>query len=102
MLRSITAYDFNLAANFEPVYGIIAAALIFGENGNLKPAFYLGALVIVLANFIHPLLQKRFSPDALIALSPLHLSGRFTSRVLRILSGGFILRLVRPRHGSND
>lgn len=58
LLRSITAYDFNLAANFEPVYGIIAAALIFGENSNLKPAFYLGALVIVLANFLHPLLQK--------------------------------------------
>ncbi len=64
LLRTITAYDFNLAANFEPVYGIIAAALIFGENGNLKPAFYLGALAIVLANFLHPVLQKRFSPPA--------------------------------------
>lgn len=62
LLRSITAYDFNLAANFEPVYGIIAAAVIFGENGNLKPGFYLGTIVIVLANFLHPLLQKRFSP----------------------------------------
>ncbi len=60
LLRSITAYDFNLAANFEPVYGIIAAAVIFGENDNLRPAFYLGTLAIVLANFIHPLLQKRF------------------------------------------
>ena len=63
LLRSITAYDFNLAANFEPVYGIIAAAVIFGENDNLKPAFYLGAIAIVLANFLHPLLQKRFAAD---------------------------------------
>lgn len=63
LLRTITAYDFNLAANFEPVYGIIAAALIFGENGNLSPTFYLGALAIVLANFLHPLLQKRFCRD---------------------------------------
>jgi drug/metabolite transporter (DMT)-like permease len=61
LLHSITAYDFNLAANFEPVYGIIAAALIFGENAKLSPAFYAGALTIVLANFLHPWLRKRFS-----------------------------------------
>ena len=60
LLRTISAYDFNLAANFEPVYGIIAAALIFGEHANLKPAFYLGATAVVLANFLHPLLRKRF------------------------------------------
>jgi drug/metabolite transporter (DMT)-like permease len=62
LLHSISAYDFNLAANFEPVYGIIAAALIFGENAKLSPAFYGGALTIVLANFLHPWLRKRFAP----------------------------------------
>ena len=60
LLRSISAYDFNLAANFEPVYGIIAAAIIFGEHANLKPAFYLGTSAIVFANLLHPLLRKRF------------------------------------------
>ncbi len=60
LLRSLSAYDINLVSNFEPVYGIIAAALIFGEHGSLKPAFYLGALTIILANFLHPLLKKRF------------------------------------------
>ena len=64
LLRTISAYDFNLAANFEPVYGIIAAALIFGEHENLKPAFYIGALAIVLANLLHPRLQRRFAPAA--------------------------------------
>lgn len=62
LLRSISAYDFNLAANFEPVYGILAASLIFGEHSNLKPAFYAGTLAIVLANLLHPVFQKRFSP----------------------------------------
>lgn len=61
LLRSISAYDFNLAANFEPVYGIIAAALIFGEHASLKPGFYLGTLAIVLANFLHPLLRDRLN-----------------------------------------
>lgn len=64
LLRSISAYDFNLAANFEPVYGILAAAVIFGEHANLKPAFYVGALCIVAANFLHPLLRRRFSGEA--------------------------------------
>ncbi len=65
LLRSISAYDLNLAANFEPVYGIIAAAALFGEHASLKPAFYAGTLAIVLANFLHPRLQKRFSPPSI-------------------------------------
>ena len=64
LLRSLSAYDINLVSNFEPVYGIIAAALIFGEHHSLRPAFYIGALVIVLANFLHPILRKRFAPAA--------------------------------------
>jgi drug/metabolite transporter (DMT)-like permease len=60
LLHSISAYNFNLAANFEPVYGIITAAIIFNEHANLKPAFYLGTSAIVLANLLHPMLQRRF------------------------------------------
>ena len=59
LLFRISAYRLNLVANFEPVYGIIAAALIFREHANLTPAFYLGTLAIVLANFLHPWLQRR-------------------------------------------
>lgn len=60
LLRSISAYTFNLAANFEPVYGIIAAALIFSEHQNLGTTFYLGALTIIAANILHPYLIRRF------------------------------------------
>ncbi|MFT5883451.1 MAG: drug/metabolite transporter (DMT)-like permease [Crocinitomicaceae bacterium] len=60
LLRQISAYKFNLAANFEPVYGIAAAALIFGEHEELQLTFYLGALTILLANFLQPPLQRRF------------------------------------------
>ena len=61
LLGTISAYHFNLAANFEPVYGMIAAAFIFKEHAHLNPAFYLGTLAIVLANFLYPLLRKRFA-----------------------------------------
>lgn len=61
LLRTISAYTFNLAANFEPVYGIIAAALIFGEHKNLGTTFYLGACAIVAANLLHPHCVRRFT-----------------------------------------
>jgi len=61
LLLRISAYELNLAANFEPVYGIIAAALIFREHTGLTPGFYVGAAAIVLVNFLHPLLRKRFA-----------------------------------------
>jgi len=60
LLSLISAYQLNLAANFEPVYGIIAAAVIFREHAHLTPVFYLGAGAIVVANFLHPWLQRRF------------------------------------------
>jgi len=59
LLRHLTAYSMNLTFNFEPVYGIIAAALIFREHENLHPAFYIGALTILLANVMHPWLERR-------------------------------------------
>lgn len=59
LLRKISAYTGNLAFNFEPVYGMLAAALIFHEHQNLHPAFYLGALTIVAANLLHPWLERR-------------------------------------------
>lgn len=60
LLRQVSAYRLTLVANFEPVYGILAAALIFQEYEELRPAFYIGAMAIVLANFLHPWLQRRW------------------------------------------
>lgn len=58
LLRHLSAYTGNLAMNFEPVYGITAAALLFGEYQNLHPGFYLGAGTIIAANLLHPLLLR--------------------------------------------
>lgn len=53
LLKSLTAYTINLAINFEPVYGIIMAAVFFAEHESLTPLFYLGSATIVLANLVH-------------------------------------------------
>lgn len=56
LLRYLSAYTGNLAMNFEPVYGIIAAALVFGEHRQVHPGFFLGTATIVIANILHPLI----------------------------------------------
>jgi drug/metabolite transporter (DMT)-like permease len=62
LLRHLSAFTSNLAINFEPVWGIAAAALIFGEHKQLHPGFYAGTLTIVVANVLHaaiPAWKKR-------------------------------------------
>ena len=44
--------------NFEPVWGILLGAIIFQEYTELETSFYLGAILIILANFIDPWLKK--------------------------------------------
>jgi drug/metabolite transporter (DMT)-like permease len=61
LLRHLSAYTANLAMNFEPLYGIIAAALLFAEHRDLHPGFYLGLSAILLANLLHPLILRRLS-----------------------------------------
>ncbi|MGE9269956.1 MAG: DMT family transporter [Verrucomicrobiales bacterium] len=70
LLRKISAYAGNLAFNFEPVYGILAAAFIFQEHESLHPAFYLGALAIVAANVLHPWLERRLKTHTRPASAP--------------------------------
>ena len=59
LLEKFTAFTSNLAMNFEPVYGIILAALIFHEYRELNSLFYLGATFILAANIIHAFINKK-------------------------------------------
>lgn len=62
LLKDVSAYTMNLAINFEPVYGIILAAIFFLEYESLTPLFYLGAAIIVLANTIHSIQPEPANP----------------------------------------
>lgn len=48
-LKHITAFTTNLSYNFEPVYSIILAFIIFNENKFLGAGFYFGFGLILLA-----------------------------------------------------
>lgn len=61
LLRHLSAYTANLAINFEPVYGIIAAALLFGEHRQMHPGFFIGTSAILIANIAHPLILREIA-----------------------------------------
>lgn len=58
-LRQLSAYASALAVNLEPIYAIMLAIVILGEQRELGVGFYAGALIIVAVVFIHALQRQR-------------------------------------------
>lgn len=60
LMKRLTAFAVNLTVNLEPVYGIILAVLIFGEQEKMTGGFYLGTLIILLAVCIYPIISYSY------------------------------------------
>jgi drug/metabolite transporter (DMT)-like permease len=58
-LRSLTAFGTQLATNLEPIYAILLAIPLLGEQHELNWKFYLGVSLILVIVFAYPLLAKR-------------------------------------------
>jgi len=63
LLKEFSAFSSNLIINMEPVYGILLALLIFGESERMNTGFYLGALSIIAAVFIYPIILRKFKRE---------------------------------------
>jgi len=59
LMKRISAFTVSLTVNLEPVYGIIMALIIFGESEKMSSGFYFGTLIILLAVFLYPVINKR-------------------------------------------
>lgn len=57
-LKKISVFTQNLTLNLEPVYGIILAMILFKENKELSPSFYIGLSLIIATVIIQILLPK--------------------------------------------
>ena len=57
-LRHLSAYSVQLVTNLEPVYAIVLAMVLLSEQRELTPLFYLGVAIILVAVFLHPLLNR--------------------------------------------
>lgn len=55
-LRHISAFSATIALNMEPVYAIVLAIVLLGEQRELSPSFYLGVAIVLAAVFLHPLM----------------------------------------------
>lgn len=53
-LRQLSAFSVMLAVNLEPIYAIVMAILLLGEQREMTPTFYIGVAVILLVVFSHP------------------------------------------------
>jgi drug/metabolite transporter (DMT)-like permease len=63
-LRQMSAFAAQLAINLEPVYAIVLAILLLGEQRELGAMFYAGVAIILASVLIHPLLVRPHRPDA--------------------------------------
>jgi drug/metabolite transporter (DMT)-like permease len=57
-LRHLSAYSVQLATNLEPVYAIVLAIPLLGEQRELALSFYAGVAIILLSVLVHPLLAR--------------------------------------------
>jgi drug/metabolite transporter (DMT)-like permease len=57
-LRHMSAFSAQLAVNLEPVYAIVLAIVLLGEQHELANMFYVGVAIILAAVFVHPLLTR--------------------------------------------
>lgn len=58
-LRHLSAFGTQMVTNLEPVYAIVLAIVLLGEQRELDRWFYIGVAVILAAVFVHPLLNRQ-------------------------------------------
>lgn len=65
LMRKFSAFTVNLTVNLEPVYGIILAFFIFGDNEKMTLGFYLGTLIILASVLIYPMINRYYQRKAI-------------------------------------
>lgn len=58
-LREVSAFSLALAVNMEPVYAIVLAIALLGEQHEMNSQFYAGVAIILGTVFLHPVLAVR-------------------------------------------
>lgn len=58
-LKKFSAFTVTLSYNLEPVYGVLLAFFMFGENEDLGPSFFIGFAIIMSSLLIHTWLMRK-------------------------------------------
>jgi drug/metabolite transporter (DMT)-like permease len=59
LMKKLSVFFIQLALNLEPVYGIILALMVFGQQEVMSLKFYLGAFIILGAVIAYPFLKRK-------------------------------------------
>jgi drug/metabolite transporter (DMT)-like permease len=59
VMKFLSPYTVMLTINLEPIYGIILAVLIFKDKEQMSPAFYVGALIILITVILNGIIKSR-------------------------------------------
>lgn len=59
VMKFLTPYTVMLTINLEPIYGILLAFLLLGDNEKMSPLFYVGGLLILSTVIANGLLKNR-------------------------------------------
>lgn len=59
VMKELSAFSVVLTTNLEPVYGILMAFLFFGSKEKMTSGFYAGALIILAAVFLYPIVKRK-------------------------------------------
>lgn len=69
-LRYLTAFATQMVTNLEPVYAILLAIPLLGEQRELTWTFYVGVAIILVAVFAHPWLHRGERADTTDIVAP--------------------------------
>ena len=60
LMKYVSAFAVNLTNNMEPVYGILLALIILGDDEQMTPGFYLGTSIILISVLAYPLIRRYY------------------------------------------
>jgi drug/metabolite transporter (DMT)-like permease len=60
LMKKVSVFLIQLTLNLEPVYGIVMAVIVFGDEETMGLNFYLGTLIVLSAVASYPILKRRY------------------------------------------
>lgn len=64
LMKKISVFTLQLTLNLEPVYGILLAVILLGEDRYMGPSFFIGTGLIMLAVLSYPALKRKFDQSS--------------------------------------
>jgi drug/metabolite transporter (DMT)-like permease len=58
IMRKVKPFTVNLSVNLEPIYTIILAVIIFGDEEKMSTGFYVGAIIILMSILINTIIKQ--------------------------------------------